>query len=90
MNKEKITVKMAKVILSTTFMNMIPLLLSLFLWIMIAFLGFNWIKIEFQNDTAAYPLLVIIWMLVMMSLTRILIPHPSVTWSEETLEEVQK
>jgi hypothetical protein len=64
-----------------SFMNCIPTILGTFVWLAMMWLGISWIQSQFINETI-YPLLIIVWLIVIaLPLTRI-IPAPSLVYQE--------
>lgn len=72
-----------------TLMNTIPCLLSIFCWIGLMIIGFNAIEESFI-ETEWYPVVVIIWLLVMMKFTKLVTIPKSVYHIKHTDSKVKE
>lgn len=82
MKNNKISYKFAKVILSQTFLNFIPTFISVILWLGIFGIGSSYIKSEYLGSQG-YALVMVVWLIVCLSLSKIIVTHPILVYSEK-------
>jgi hypothetical protein len=74
-----------KLILKESLIALIPTMLGFFVWISCIYLGTNFIYTNFMDNTIM-PLMIIIWCIVMLSVTRI-IPSPYTVSTQKEIGE---
>lgn len=74
-----------KLMLKETLWALVPTMIGFFVWISCIFFGIDFIYTNFKDNTIM-PLMIIIWTIVMLNVTRI-IPSPYTVSVQEEIKE---
>jgi hypothetical protein len=84
-NDKKIITVVRKLCIKDSLINSIPMILGTFFWFMITWIGVRYIQIQFINN-AMHPIVLIIWIFMMMHLSKKMIPFGVTTYEDEESE----